>query len=139
MRSGVSGWCIAGGVLWSFVAGAQAMRVTIDVKPGDTPTTVERDRGGMLPVAVLSTAQFDALTIDVSTIRVGPTGVEAEAARTTTSDANGDKRNDLLVLVKVPDLKLKCDDTVIKLTAKTKAGVAIEGSEAVKITGCGRP
>ena len=133
------------GVLWCVavaIAAAQAPKVTkvsIDVKPGDTPTTLERTRGGQVPVAVLSTAQFDALTIDVETIRVGPSGEEAEPVRTTVSDVNADKRPDLVVLVKVPDLQLKCSDKVIKLTAKTQAGESIEGSEAVTITGCGRP
>ena len=135
--AGGPGVCGAAAVLfWSMVAGAQAMKVLIDIKPGDEPTTVERDRGGFLPVAVLSSATFDALSIDISTIRIGPTGTEAEPGRTTTSDVNEDKRNDLMVLVRVPDLNLKCTDTMIRLTAKTKDGAALEGSEAVKVTGC---
>ena len=112
------------------------LKVAIDIKPGDAPTTLERNRGGYVPVAILSTADFDATTVDLETVRVGPSGEEAEAWKSTNSDANDDRRIDLVVLVKVADLQLRCSDTVIKLTAKTQAGVAIEGSEAVKITGC---
>jgi hypothetical protein len=117
----------------------QLIRVTIDVKPGDTPTTLERSRGGQVPIAVLSTTAFDALDIDVETIRVGPSGEEAEPVRTSASDVNEDRRPDLVVLVRVPDLQLSCTDTTIKLTAKTQGGVPIEGSETITITGCGQP
>ena len=130
---------LAAVVFGATVALAQApkvLKVTIDVKPGDEPTMVERARGGFLPVAILSTAQFDAVSLDVSSIRIGPTGTEAEAARTTKSDVNEDKRTDLLVLVRVQDLNIKCSDTAIRMTGKTNDGVAVEGMEAVKVEGC---
>lgn len=112
----------------------QPMRVSIDVKPGDTPTTVEANREGMLPVAILSTAQFDAATVDPASIRVGPTGTEAEPFRAMADDINRDERMDLLILVRLQEMKVKCDDKVIRLTAKTQAGADIEGSEAVTVT-----
>lgn len=121
------------------VASGQAMKVSIDVKPGDTPTTLERNREGLVPVAILSTAGFDATTVDPGSVRIGPTGTEAEPARSMQSDANQDKRTDLMVLVRVQDLKLSCDDKVIRLTGKTISGAAIEGSEAITVTGCVGP
>lgn len=120
-------------------AGGQTMKVSIDVKPGDTPTTLERNREGMVPVAILSTAEFDATTVDPGSVRIGPTGTEAEPVRSMQSDANQDKRTDLMVLVRVQDLKLSCEDKVIRLTGKTASGVAIEGSEAITVTGCVSP
>ena len=120
-------------------AGDQTMKVSIDVKPGDTPTTLERNREGMVPVAILSTAEFDATTVDPGSVRIGPTGTEAEPVRSMQSDANQDKRTDLMVLVRVQDLKLTCEDKVIRLTGKTASGVAIEGSEAITVTGCISP
>jgi hypothetical protein len=130
---------VAAVVFCTAVALAQApkvLKVKIDVKPGDEPTMVERNRGGFLPVAIISTDQFDAVSLDVASIRIGPTGTEAEAARTTKSDVNEDKRTDLLVLVRVQDLNIKCGDTAIRMTAKTNDGVAVEGMEAVKVEGC---
>ena len=38
------------------------IRVTIDIKPGDTPTTIEPGRQGVIPIAILTTPQFDAAT-----------------------------------------------------------------------------
>ena len=136
MRSYTIGWLLAAATA-SGVAASQAVQVPIDVKPGDTPTTIEKNRGGHLPVAILSTAQFDALTADPTTIRVGPTGTEAEPARTMRDDVNGDERVDLQVLVRVPDLQITCATKAIKVTAKTMSGTDIEGSEAVTVDGCG--
>ena len=116
----------------------QAIQVTIDVKPGDTPTTLERTRDGFVPVAILSTAKFDALTIDPTSVRVGRTGTEAEPARSMQTDVDRDDRLDLQVLVRVNDLGLACDTKTIRLTAKTTSGASVEGSEAVTITGCQR-
>ena len=66
------------GAIASLAAAQKPMQVSIDIKPGDTVTTLEADRGGMLPIALLSTAQFDAALADPATIRVGPSGSEAE-------------------------------------------------------------
>ena len=116
---------------WAAVLSAQAIRVVIDVKPGDTPTTIEPARGGMLPVAILTTAQFDASTVDPSSVRVGPTGTEAEAFKSMPEDVNKDGRPDLLLLVRVEEMRVECRETLIRLTGMTMRGAAIEGSEAV--------
>ncbi len=112
------------------------LRVTIDIKPGDTPTTIEPGRQGMIPVAILTTPQFDASTIDPGTIRIGPTGKEAAIFRSNIDDVDHDKDLDMLILVRVQDMGVACGDTAIRLTATTTAGLAIEGSEAVKTEGC---
>ena len=46
----------------------QPIKVTIDVKPGEEPTSLEPNREGMVPLAILSTAAFDASTIDLTSI-----------------------------------------------------------------------
>jgi hypothetical protein len=123
---------------WAAVVSEQVIRVSIDVKPGDAKTTIEPDRGGMVPVAILTTAQFDASTVDPASIRIGPTGTEAEIFRSMPEDINRDKRTDLLLLVRLQDMKVQCGDRAIRLTGKTKGGVDIEGSEAVTTEGCGK-
>ena len=120
---------------WTFTS-PQAVQVQIDVKPGDTPTVVERGRGGFLPVAILSSADFDAQLVDPTTVRVGPTGTEAAVARSMKSDVNDDERPDLMVLVRVQDLNISCAVKAIRLTGTTISGTAIEGSEAVTVEGC---
>jgi hypothetical protein len=118
---------------------AQPLRVTIDVKPGDEPTMIEPNREGMLPVVVFSSATFDASTIDRTSITLGPTGTEATPVRAMVEDANKDGRQDVMVLVRVQDLALKCGDTVIQLKASTAAGIAVEGAEKIVTEGCASP
>jgi hypothetical protein len=86
----------------------------------------------LLPVAILSTAQFDAGTVDPSSVRVGPTGTEAAPVRSMNDDdANRDGRPDLLLLLRMEDMNVECGEKLIRLTGQTKTGTAIQGSEAV--------
>jgi len=123
-------------LLSSGFAIAQAVKVQIDVKPGDTPTVVEQGRGGFLPVAILSTAEFDAMLVDPTTVKVGPTGTEASVARSMTSDVNDDERPDLMMLVPVKEMGISCETKAIRLTGTLMSGAPIEGSEAVTVEGC---
>jgi hypothetical protein len=116
-------------------AGAQTT-IVIDVAPGNTPTEIESGRGGLLPVAMLSTAAFDATTLDQTTIRFGPTGTEAGPARTVTEDVDRDGRQDLMSLFRVADLELPCGGVALLLTAETASGGAVAGSERVTVIGC---
>src|SRR5262249_15362893 len=65
------------------VAGVPAfLPVIIDIKPSPTvnpnnPRPINPTATGVVPVAILSTAGFDATTVDPSTVRFGATGTEA--------------------------------------------------------------
>lgn len=113
-----------------------AIRVTIDVKPGDTPTTLEPKRQGMVPIAVLSTKDFDAAQIDPDTARAGATGIEASAFKYMLEDVDRDKDVDLLMLFRVADLALTCQSKGVTVKAKTDKGQDIEGTEMVTMVGC---
>lgn len=139
MRTKMACGLFAAMAVGTLMAAAQPVRVTIDVKPGDEPTTVEPNREGMLPVIVFSSATFDASTLDRTSITLGPTGTEATPVRSMVEDTNKDGRQDVVVLVRVQDLALKCGDTVIQLKASTAAGVAVEGSEKIVTEGCATP
>jgi len=110
-------------------------RVTIDIKPGDVPTVIETDRQGMIPVAILTTPQFDAATVEPTTVTFGPTGTEASVARAMLDDVDQDGDIDRLLLFRLQDVGVPCTprDAVILLKGKTTDGRAFEGSETVKI------
>lgn len=114
----------------------KVIRVSIDIKPGDQPTTIEPGRQGMIPVAILTTAQFDARTVDPTTIRIGATGTEASVFKSNLDDVDRDKDIDMLLLFRVQEMRVKCGDTSISLKAKTTDGRPIEGSESVTLEGC---
>lgn len=112
------------------------IQVMIDVKPGDTPTTLEPTREGMVPIAVLSTRDFDAAQIDADSVRAGATGTEASMFKSMLEDVDRDKDVDLLLLFRVKDLALNCRVKAVTLKGKMLKGQDIEGSEAVIMTGC---
>lgn len=137
----VAAWWAVAVPLISPAAGASQprptpLRVTIDVKPGDTPTTLEPKRQGMVPIAVLSTKDFDAAQIDVDTARAGATGVEATAFKHMLEDVDRDKDVDLLLIFRVADLGLTCQSKGVTVKARTDKGQEIEGAESLVMTGC---
>lgn len=115
---------------------APVIRVEIDVKPGDQPTTMEPKREGMVPIAILTTSTFDATTVDPETVHAGATGTEAAIFRSMVEDVDRDRDTDMLLLFRVQQMRLACDGTAIVLKGKTQSGQAIEGREAVTMGGC---
>ncbi len=84
---------------------------TLDITPGTTPNPVSLRNKGVLPVALLSSATFDATTVDVASIRLGnESGVETPVATlkgkylARSEDANGDGLLDLVLQFRIPDL-----------------------------------
>lgn len=114
----------------------QVVRVDIDVKPGDEPTTIEPKREGMVPIAILTTSTFDAATVDPGTIHAGATGTEAAIFRSALEDVDRDRDTDMIALFRVAQMKLDCSGTAIVLTGKTRNGAAIRGTETVTMVGC---
>ena len=123
--------------LWTVLLSAQALTVTIEVQPGDPgPKSIEPKRGGMMPVAILTTRDFDAAGVDPDSIRLGPTGTEAYVFRSMLEDVDRDNDIDRLILVRVSEMAFKCGDTRLRLTGKTASGRAIEASAVVRMEGC---
>jgi hypothetical protein len=104
--------------------------VDIDIVPGSDPNTwpcqnTEED----LPVAILSTEDFNATNVDAGSVRFGKAGTEASEvhrddggdAERHVEDVNGDDRDDLVFHFRFEDTGFSCDD-------------APEGQESVGLT-----
>ena len=115
---------------------AEVIHVTIDVKPGDKPTTIEPKREGMVPIAILTTREFDATRVDPATVRAGATGTEAAVFRSASEDIDRDGDTDMLLLFRVQQMGLECDGMSVSLKGQARDGQEIEGTEAVKMVGC---
>ena len=69
-----------------------ARYIDIDIKPESMPNTINRGSHGAVPVALLSSADFDVATVDVSSLGFGRTGLEPSLAFCSRGfeDVNGD-------------------------------------------------
>ncbi len=113
----------------------QAVPVTIDIKPGGDPNSINLESQGVTPVAVLTTDDFDAGTIDPDTVLFAG----ASPVRSTMEDVDGDGDDDMLFHFKTQDLKnLNEDSTEATLKGETRGGTLIEGIDSVNIVPKGK-
>lgn len=112
-----------------------ATSVGIDVLPGDSANVVYPNRAGNLPVAVLSSASFDATQVDPATLRFGFWEASPEAAATITN-VDGQFGDDTRVRFKVPQTGILCNDPDVSLSGETYAGEAITGFDLIDATDC---
>jgi len=117
----------------------KTLEVAIDIKPGGNPNSINLKKKGVLPVAVLTTADFDALDVDPATVRLGDPALSGTASpvKSNHGDADNDGDVDLLLFFKVPQLvangALDENSTEALLTGETYTGVTVVGSDSVRI------
>lgn len=117
--------------------------VAIDVKPGSDTNPVNPRSQGLIPVAVLTTAvadgegaDFDATSIDVSTLRFGPREAGEAHGHGHATDVDGDGDTDLVVHFHTQDTGISCGDTDVALTGATIDGTAFEGTDSITTDPC---
>lgn len=114
----------------------QVLPVDIDVKPGSDPNSVNPRSPGVIPVAVLGTDTFDVASIDVTTIRFGPSGTEAAPHHSALEDVDGDGLTDLVLHFLTQASGIICGDDSVSLTGRTASGQTVEGSDSLRTVGC---
>ncbi len=115
--------------------------VVVDVKPGDTVNKINLSAKGLLPVAVLSTPDFNAASFVPEMAHLSDAAAPmdcsgAAAVRWAYTDVNGDGLVDLVFFFRVQDLTLSSSTTAVMLMAHgTYAGemLHIMGTDAVVV------
>ncbi|MBI4685573.1 MAG: SBBP repeat-containing protein [Nitrospirae bacterium] len=110
--------------------------VTIDIKPGSNPNSINLGSGGTVPVAILSTTTFDATTVDPMTVTLASAPVKLKGKGTpmaSLADVNEDGLLDLIVHVTTEALQLTQTDTTAILEGKTFNGNSIRGSDTIRV------
>ena len=105
------------------------IQVTLDIKPGSDPNSINLKSNGVVPVAVLTTDDFDAG-------EVNPESVEFACAmpeRWNSNDVDGDGDLDLLFHFRTQELDLTEDSEDATLTGQTTDGHEITGTDSVRI------
>jgi hypothetical protein len=126
-----------GGGTDGFVAKlAEFITVAIDIKPGSYPNTINLGSGGTVRVAILSATDFDARTIDPTTVTLASAPVKLKGQGTPMSsfeDINKDGLLDLVIHVSSQALQLTETDTEAVLEGKTSDGRLIRGRDTVRV------
>lgn len=113
------------------------LQVVIDVKPGSQTNPVNPRGDGLIPVAILTTEQFDApARIDPVTVRFGPGEAQPAHGRAHYDDVDGDWNLDVLFHFRVAASGIRCGDTEVALTGLTRDGESFEGWDAVATVAC---
>lgn len=124
---------------------APAIAVDIDIKPGSYPNSLNINGHGVIPVAILGSADFDVTQIDFSTLRFAGLEVRVKgngAPQCSIKDVSGDFTNpegapdgyqDLVCqFVDNPDTWLP-GEGVAKLMGNLLDGTPIEGTDEIII------
>ncbi|HLP43339.1 MAG TPA: hypothetical protein VK465_17675 [Fibrobacteria bacterium] len=116
--------------------GSPEKQVSIDIKPGSFPNSINLNSNGTTPVAILSESDFDATKVDPSTVKLSGASVKKKnngSYQATAEDANGDGIMDLVLHIITRDLQLTSLSTEAVLTGKTAGGLSITGTDSVNI------
>lgn len=115
------------------------IQVIIDIKPGSDPNSINcNGEKAVIPVAILTTDDFDATTVDHATVTFEEAS-EAHVNRRTgeprphKEDVDGDGDTDLVFHFRLGDTSLTCGSTEGTLTGVTFDGHGIEGTDAVRM------
>lgn len=127
------------GLVTKFILEPAAFAVSIDIRPGsdDNPVNLQ-SAGGMLPVAVLTTADFDATATDPDQpVLLGDPELDATVPpiRSSLEDVNDDGDLDFLLHFSVRELRdagaIDDNTEVLGLSASTLDGTGIGGMDIV--------
>lgn len=112
-----------------------AVQVEVDIKPGSFLNSINPASMGKIPVAILSSASFDAPgEVDLTTLAFGRTGNEQSLAFCRGSeDVNGDGLPDLVCHFDTQASGFQPGDTEGVLRGRTYDGSDLEGADSVHI------
>lgn len=117
----------------------EPLNVSIDIRPFINPNIIIPWKYGLVPVAILSTNDFNVPDIvDKTSLTFGKTGAEKSLLPrlTYTSDVNRDGLRDLVAYFSGSETGFQCGDTEGVLKGQSKDGMPIEGRDLVRIIPC---
>ncbi|MCH8813370.1 MAG: hypothetical protein IID07_16220 [Gemmatimonadetes bacterium] len=107
--------------------------VDIDIKPGSDKNPINPKSRGLIPVVILTTGDFDATTVDASTVTFGPGRALEAHGKGHLEDVDGDEFLDMVLHFRTQETGISCGDTEVSLEGKTTGGEDIEGSDSVSV------
>jgi hypothetical protein len=123
-------------------SGPAVPSVEIDIKPDDANNAINPASRGVIPVAILGSADLDVDLIDDGSLRFGAGGASIAHLRTHREDVNLDGIVDLVAHFRTQETGVACGDESMTLAWETLDGQAFEQSDSILTVGCrvsGRP
>lgn len=117
--------------------------VNIDIKPGSDPNSIKctNDRE-VITVAILTTADFDATTVNHTSVTFmgarethinNRSNARSGEPRRHEEDVDGDGETDLVFHFRLGETDLTCDSTEGTLIGETLGGLLILGTDAIRM------
>ena len=104
--------------------------ISIDIKPGSDPNSINTNSMGLVPVAILGSAEFDVTQVDVSTLTFKP-GQASPKHNGHLEDVNGDGLIDLVTHYVQKDTGIQIGHTQACLSGQTFGGQGIGGCDSI--------
>jgi hypothetical protein len=107
--------------------------VDLDIKPGSDPNSINPSLAGDLPVAILGSASFDVMDVDVTTLAFGPDRASLDHSHGPHfEDSNGDGLNDLVAHFRIEDAGIEFGDLEACIIGDLLDGTPFEGCDAIR-------
>ncbi len=107
--------------------------ISIDIKPGSDPNSINPKKMGLVPVAILGSETFDVLDVDYANVLFGTGG--AMPVHMGLEDVNGDGFIDLVLLYSQKETGIVKGDTEACISGALFDGTPIEACDAIKTPG----
>jgi hypothetical protein len=122
--------------LGAFEYAVSTRTVLIDIKPGSYPNSINLGSNGVVPAAILSSAEFDATAVDVQSVFLAGAGVAVRGNgnryMSHAEDVNGDGLLDLVIQVETENLNPdEFQDGYAIISGETIDGVAFQGLDEI--------
>jgi hypothetical protein len=117
--------------------GSYPNSINLGIKPGSYPNSINLGSNGVVPVAILGSADFDAATVNPSTVTLSGAAVKLKGKSGKSGsleDVNGDGQLDLVVQIYTDQLAPSTGETTAVLHAYTYTGLPFfTGSDVIRI------
>jgi hypothetical protein len=118
-----------------FVCESEERQVDVDIKPGSDTNPINLKSKGVIPVAIVTTDDFDATTVDPLSVRFGPAEATEAHERGHLEDVDGDGDIDLMLHFRTQETGIQPGDTEACLIGETFNGDALRGCDSIMVKG----
>ena len=115
--------------------GVLVQNIDIDIKPGSDPNSINNNGKGVIPVAILGSADFDVSQIDPTTVKLGVCEIKKVGKQgkllAHIEDVDVDGYDDLVV--QIEKCTFDVSDEEATLTGELYSGAPFVGTDSIRL------